>query len=231
MLLAAVGGFVVCVVACLLFYKPDRAPSVSVRLESGYRPPVSAFTVAARILVASLCGRCRRVSRTQPPHIAVTVSNAQHSSEVWRELRELCGGGDAAAAALYHHVVTGPSLLRAVLHCSFPFSPLGAVHCRSVMRWPRGWATPQGSFTATTSLAAFRPHRRGTEVDVVVVVLNASRVEEWTATHTFLFFHSTSRGGAGRDVAAAAAAAAPGATDDSSVGGSSGTATDVALGE
>ena len=96
---------------------------------------------------------------------------------------------------LYLHTATNPLVLGILTHPDLPFVALGSVHTRAVICQHR-YIMQSEVLDVTVSLgSASRPHRRGSEVDIVTTVRTAGTAEVlWESINTYLFFHKPARG-------------------------------------
>lgn len=134
------------------------------------------------------------------PRLGVRASGVRVPQRVLQQLQRLnfseggAGQGatpEGALPVMCMAAVSEPLFIKLLTHAALPVPVLGSVQMRFTVR-QRRWLWQREAFDISVGLHAMRPHKRGTELDIVRSVVPsggdaASAV--WTCVSTILCFH------------------------------------------
>ena len=138
----------------------------------------------------------RRDGALMSPLVAAAVNLRMGSPKFAHLMRQLASATEPShqkyLTLLFPHIFSNPLALGILTHPDFPLVALGGVHARALIHQHRHILRSE-ELDITVSLSpARRPHRRGSEVDIVTTVRVSGGGElVWESTNTYIFFHKT----------------------------------------
>lgn len=138
----------------------------------------------------------RRGAALLPQLEAEAVNLRMGSPKFAHLMRQLASASEPShqqyVPLLFPHISSNPLALGILTHPDFPLVALGGVHARALIHQHRHILRSE-ELDITVSLSpARRPHRRGSEVDIVTTVRVSGGGElVWESTNTYIFFHKT----------------------------------------